>query len=78
MPVQRYVSVGEKLEMQVGYSEAACYMGVAGHRMLVELLDCRMVQLYSLDGRVFSSPILSSEAGFYQEGDRFYCYPDGI
>lgn len=78
MPKQVFVNVGDKLEMQISYSEAACYMGVAGTRMLVELLDHHMAQLYNLDGRVFSFPITSGEAGFYQDGDRFYCYPDGI
>lgn len=57
------------------HSEVCIHMQVAGKVMEFELLPRGAVQLYK-DRQLFSSPILSGEAGIYQndDGSRYY-YP---
>lgn len=66
---------GEFTEMEIGFSEVACHMRVAGKQMTVQLLeDGRMAQLYSEDGNRFSAPITYGEAGIYRDGAGYYHY----
>ena len=66
---------GEFTDMEIGFSEVACHMQVAGKLMTVQLLeDGRMAQLYDADGRKFSAPITYGEAGIYRDGAGYYHY----
>ena len=49
---------------EVPYSEVAMHMRIAGDEMWMMRVGPHMVQLYDDDGRVFSSPITSGEAGW--------------
>ena len=70
--------VGVRHVIECPYSEVCMHMRVSGMQMLAELLlsswGCS-VQLYHLDGRSFSSPILTGEAGFFQDLHGYYFYP---
>lgn len=74
---KRYMNPGETVRLELPYSEVCMHMQVAGKVMDVELLDRQypMAQLYNDDGSPYSAPITTGEAGFYSEGDRYYCYP---
>lgn len=76
-----YIRLGEQRIIRVGYSEVACYMGVAGNHMWVQLVDNgtkppTMAQLFELDtGDAFSAPITTGEAGLFRDGNgNFYGY----
>lgn len=58
------------------YSEVCSFMRIAGTVKLIELLpDTYSVQLYNLDGTLFSFPIGYSEAGIYRTSEyEFYSY----
>lgn len=75
------VKPGEKTRITVGWSEFAIHAKIADHQMLVELLgpDHRMAQLYTLDGRPFSSSVLRGEAGVLETqpgSGQFFAYLD--
>lgn len=61
--------------MMIEWSEAATHLKVAGTMMGVELDGPRSVQLFKTDGTMFSFPILTGEAGVYQDDKGFYFYP---
>lgn len=70
---------GEFTVMEIGYSEVACHMGIAGKLMWVMLLeDGKMAQLYDGDvnsnsaGCKFSMPITYGEAGIYKDAAGYY------
>jgi hypothetical protein len=66
---------GEYAHMEIGFSEAACHMRIAGKTMLVQLLpNGRMVQVYNADETPFSFPITYGEAGIYRDAAGFYHY----
>ncbi len=55
----------ERRELVMPWSEVCLHMGIADRPMLAELTDSgHMVQLYTLDGRIFSAPITLGEAGW--------------
>ena len=60
---------GIRYLIECPYSEVCVSMDVDGKQMYAELIKSpawgAMVQLYTLDGRPFSSPTLTGEAGFY-------------
>ena len=66
---------GDTFTHQIGHSEVACHMKVAGKMMKCQLLlDGRMVQLFDDNGRKFSAPITYGEAGVYKDQDGHYIY----
>ena len=57
------------------YSEVCMHMQIAGQKMAFELTpNNRAVQLYTLDGKEFSFPILTCEAGVFNDGVILYGY----
>jgi hypothetical protein len=72
-----YVQPGDTVRVELPYSEVCMHMQVAGQARLVQVTDGRypMAQILNEDGRVFSFPVGLGEAGFYQDGERVYCYP---
>lgn len=79
-----YVQPGEHVQMLISHSEVCMHMQVAGLVLEVELRDCgpsnnpdknyHVAQLYR-DGKEYSAPIGTGEAGFYNDGDGYYYYP---
>lgn len=47
----------------IGYSEAACHLGVAGQRRLVMPITRNMAWILNDDGTTFSFPVTRGEAG---------------
>jgi hypothetical protein len=68
--MKRRVGPGDKVWIRMPYSEVNMHMGVAGHRLEVEVKEGG-AQLLK-DGRQFSSPILHSEAGIFQDERGLY------
>lgn len=58
------VEVGDKVTMEMPFSEVCVHLQVAGRSMVAEVLG-RGVQLYTMNGDKVSFPILHSEAGMY-------------
>lgn len=54
--------------IKVGYSEAACFLGVAGKEMFADI-GGRSVQLLDDDLKPYSFPITAGEAGYPINGD---------
>ena len=76
-----YLAVGDLIDLKMPYSEVCCHMRIADTVMTVEVVQSHggypMAQLWK-DGRKFSFPILTSEAGIYTDGSgRMYAYPNG-
>ena len=73
-----YTNPGHQVLIECPYSEVCMHMQVAGKTMWAELRlcpeGCDSVQLYRLDGSVFSGPITPGEAGFYQDNGGYYYY----
>lgn len=75
-----YVQPGETVRMELSYSEACMHMEVAGTVMEVKLVanafnpGACFAQLYK-DGRKYSGPVTTGEAGFYQDEGGYYYYP---
>jgi hypothetical protein len=71
-----YIRPGETLQLGLPYSEVCMHMGVAGSVMTVLLTvgDFPMAQLIR-DGRPFSFPIGTGEAGLYSDEGGYYGYP---
>jgi hypothetical protein len=68
---------GEYAMVEIGFSEAACHLGIAGKTMNVKLLDTpgNMAQVYNEDGSKLSFPITYGEAGIYRtDAGNFYHY----
>jgi hypothetical protein len=76
MPEKKYIRPGETMQLELPFSEVCMHMRVAGSVMtvLLTLGDFPMAQLIR-DGRPFSFPIGTGEAGFYQDADGYYGYP---
>jgi hypothetical protein len=75
MSYQRvYVRRGTKFANVMPHSEVCMHMRVAGKTMGCELVGPRpMVQLFDIESqRPFSAPILTGEAGIYEENGEFY------
>ncbi len=78
LPATVYCDPGHRGSKRMPWSEVCIHMGVADQWMNFTVLADGTVQLFQ-DGRPFSAPILSSEAGLYDNDDnehRFYYYPD--
>lgn len=72
---KRYAAIGERVTLEMPWSEVCMHMQVAGKVMQAEIQPSGYsAQLYTLDGRVFSAPVTTGEAGFYREDERFYYY----
>ena len=75
----RTVRPGDRVRIELPYSEVCMHMRVAGRVMDVRMTEGRypMAQLLSPDGSEFSAPILTAEAGIFGDVERgFYCYPE--
>ena len=75
----RTVRPGDRVRIELPYSEVCMHMRVAGMVMGVRMTEGRypMAQLMNPDGSEFSAPILTAEAGIYGDVERgFYCYPE--
>jgi len=74
-----YLAPGNRVRMELPFSEVCMHMQVAGKVMTVELLDREypMAQLFHDNGHEFSAPITCGEAGFYWDCQTrsYYCYP---
>ena len=77
-----YLQPGDKVRIVAPYSEVCMSMKVAGRPIVVELIERKggsgyryVAQLWR-DYREFSSPILTGEAGLYQDDKGIYAYPD--
>ena len=83
MPLQTqrtpyHVRLFERVHIVCPHSEVCIHMQVAGKPMLAALVNDRYgsVQLYTLEGDQFSSPIAAAEAGFFYENQvGYYVYP---
>ncbi len=88
--IRAYPDVGERVPVTGSYSEVMIHFGLAGKPIEVSLVRNTYVngrpvpegqgrqhlaQVWK-DGRPFSAPILTSEAGFYTDESGHYCYPD--
>jgi hypothetical protein len=88
--VRAYPDADERVPVTGSYSEVMIHFGLAGKPIEVSLvrntyIDGKPVpegegrqyvaQVWK-DGRPFSAPILTSEAGFYEDDLGPYCYPD--
>lgn len=73
---KRYVELGEQFQTVLPYSEVCMHMQVAGTTMTVVVVgpvEMPAVQLYK-DGRPFSFPITTGEAGVFRDDYGFYFY----
>jgi hypothetical protein len=71
--VQRRCKEGDRLTLELPWSEVCHHMRVAGKFMQAVLKDYS-VQLYNPDGSPFSGPITHGEAGIYDDRERGYYY----
>lgn len=55
-------------KIRVGFSEAACYLRVAGMELFAALTGSGMVQLFDESSNPISFPITAGEAGVYRDG----------
>jgi hypothetical protein len=69
---------GQRGSKTLPHSEVCMHMRVSGKTMAFELLakEYPSVQLYQADGRPFSFPILTGEAGLYRDEEGYYYYPN--
>jgi len=78
-----YVPIGEPVRVILPASEVCMHMRVTGKVMQVALVKDRpgapaytvSAQILREDGGRFGAPVLPGEAGFYQDGSIWYCYP---
>jgi hypothetical protein len=88
--VRAYLNVGERVPVIGSDSEVMVHFGLPGKPIEVSLVRNTYIngapvpegegrqyvaQVWK-DGRPFSAPILTSEAGFYEYELGYYCYPD--
>jgi hypothetical protein len=59
------VNIGDFGVKIMPYSEVCMHMRIAGKVMMFQVLSRNSVQIYDLDGKIFSFPIGYGEAGFY-------------
>ena len=75
----RTIQPGDRVRLELPYSEVCMHMRVAGRVMDVRMTGGRypMAQLLNPDGSEFSFPITTGEAGIYGDIERgFYYYPE--
>lgn len=70
-----YIERGQVVTLELPYSEVCMHMGVAGQVMQVRLTPGPhpMAQLIR-DGRPFSFPVTTGEAGIYRDANGYYAY----
>lgn len=76
-PEPTYLQPGDRITVELPYSEVCMYLGLAGKRRTIELLKggSGMVQIYHDNGKPLSYPITHVEAGIYlDERGRYYTY----
>jgi len=88
--VRAYPEVDERVPVTGSYSEVMLHFGLTGKPIEVSLVRNTYIngrpvpesegrpyvaQVWK-DGTPFSAPILTSEAGFYEDETGQYCYPD--
>lgn len=73
------VKAGDRILVEMPHSEVCMHMRIAGKPMTIEIVKADMwghvVQIYDREGRKFSVPILTCEAGVYGYGEGMYVYP---
>ena len=69
----RYMNIGDEACVRIPHSEVCMHMGIAGQVLQTKLVSSRAVQIYK-DGKPFSHPVLTGEAGYYHEGDKIYVH----
>lgn len=79
MSTAYYPMIGERVKLIGCYSEIMMHFGLSGKPIEACLVPTRsamsfVAQIYK-DGKPFSSPILTGEAGFYRDEKGYYCYP---
>lgn len=74
--VRVFVATKDKFgPVEMPHSEVCMFMRIAGEPMYCQFVgDDNAVQLFDLEGQLFSFPILYSEAGIYRQGNSFYYY----
>jgi hypothetical protein len=75
----RAVRPGDRVRLELPFSEVCMHMRVAGRVMDVRMTEDQypMAQLLNADGSEFSFPITTGEAGIFGDVDRgFYYYPE--
>jgi hypothetical protein len=82
---QRYVKPGERINVIGNYSEASMHLRVAGKPIQIQLVASGqyaygthyMAQIW-VDGKEFSFPVTTGEAGFYYDStrDSYYTYEE--
>lgn len=68
---------GETQAISIGYSEAACHLGIAGRTLPVQIVGepgREMCQVLTAELEPFSFPITLGEAGIYSDDQGFYGY----
>jgi hypothetical protein len=72
-----YVRRNTMFAATMPYSEVCMHMRIAGKKMACALVGSRpMVQLFDLQtGSPFSAPILTGEAGVFEDSDGYYIVP---
>ena len=75
------LQVGDIIDIRMPWSEVCCHMGVADQVVAVEIVTAHgghpVAQLWK-DGRRFSFPILTSEAGIYTDELGLYSYSETV
>lgn len=68
------LSVGDRVRIELPYSEVCMHMRVAGQVFVVEVRE-HGAQILNEDGSPFSFPILHGEAGIFRDAAGLYTYP---
>ena len=72
---QRYVRPGERVTIEMPWSEVCMHMRIAGRVMQAEVLPGGWsAQIYDMKGQPFSAPVTTGEAGFHHDSEGIYCY----
>ena len=69
------IKPGEWGRALMPHSEVCMHMQIAGKVMPFHFVSERCVQLLNEDGTMFSFPILTGEAGIFQDVQGYYYYP---
>lgn len=79
-PNRTFLKLGDRWLATMPYSEVCMHMRIADKKMICEFAKTiyPMIQLYSLDGKPFSSPVTTGEAGVYEDAKGFYTYGEVI
>ena len=83
-PAATPVRHGDRVRLELPFSEVCMHLRVAGQVMTVEVIgrwyadgrSCFTAQLHGDNDKPFSFPILTAEAGIYGDGEDLFCFPD--